>query len=253
MSAEHPSARALEAHFAGEPDAATEAHVAACEACAAFVASLKQGSADFLRAASADDFIDATLRKASRERPSVVPFERVLRARIYWGLAPLAAAALLLLVFRPPQSGVPGAFDVPSPRASSPSAGGGTSSVIPETTFKGGFAVALIRERGGAQQRVVGPVEVVPQDRLRLEVALEGPTPLAAGALAEDGTWVPLIEASLFDGGTFFSEFSLRFDDVPSSGHIVVGAPEAVARVRLSRNPAAADGLRVIPFGAARP
>ena len=98
--------------------------------------------------------------------------------------------------------------------------------------FKGGLSVAVIRERGGAQERLSGPFEVLPSDRIRVEVAVDRDAPVSAGLLSADGTWTPLLAPTELSPGTHFSELAARFDDTPTDATLLVGAPDDVARAR---------------------
>lgn len=242
----HPTARVLERVVLGEGDASALAHVEGCAECAAWVASEKRAAADFAAdpARSPERFLAAVAARASREseakgggagaseppRASVVPLARVVRARLYWAAAPLAAAALILLFFRP--SAAP-------PRE----VGEGVPPVATDIAFKGAMAIAVIRERTGTQERITSDVEIRPLDRIRLELSLDTPRPIAAGVLADDGTWATLIAPAVLDGGTHFSELSVRFDESPKSGVVVVGDPAAIERARATRE---LTGLRVL-------
>lgn len=231
---EHPNPADLELVALGEGPAEASTHVATCAACADYVGHLTRGAEEFARSRPVEPFIDAvardrdhgTSRTSAGTAGTVVPFERMLRRRLVWAVAPLAAAALVLFVLRPslkgPREGAVATLERPSTESN-------------DTTFKGGIALAVVRERSGAQERVVGEVEVRPFDRLRLELALDGARPIAAGVLAEDGTWASLFAPALLDGGTHFSELSVRFDDNPRDGWIVVGDPVAVERARRER------------------
>jgi hypothetical protein len=240
VSAEHPSSVELERVALGEGSELARSHVRNCEACRAYVSEFEEGARAFAKTRNADAFMDAVERRAAEKRASLRPMARLVRTRMLWAAAPLAAAAVLLLLFRPVRTLPVGeSTGDPPTRVESP---------LVETTFKGGFALAVVREnRGGLQERVVGDVEVHPFDRLRLEVSLEGEAPIAAGALGDDGTWVPLIAPAVLDAGTHFSEFAVRFDEAPTSGVILVGAPGAVERARTTRELSGVRVLRLHP------
>lgn len=238
----HPPAFELET-LAVDPaavSASTRAHAEGCEACRSYVAALTNGARDFAaRAGSADAFVEKIALRAGADderRPSVVPLPRVLRARVLWAAAPLAAAAIALVLLRPAVRRSP--QDDREPGAEST-----------DTTFKGALAIAVIRERQGAQERVTGDVEVRPFDRIRLEVALDTPRPIAAGVLSDDGAWANLVVPTLLDGGTHFSELSVRFDESPTDGVLIVGDPDAVARARATHD---LRGVRVLRLHASK-
>ena len=62
----------------------------------------------------------------------------------------------------------------------------------PDTRFKGGPQVAVIRERGKDQARFSSTVRVRPGDRIRLEVALDREQAILGGVLADDAQWLDL-------------------------------------------------------------
>jgi hypothetical protein len=105
----------------------------------------------------------------------------------------------------------------------------------PETTFKGGIQVAVVRERAGQQSRFTGRVPVRPGDRIRVEVALDREQAILGAVLGDDASWLELLEDGVRQPGTHFSERSARVDATPLTGTIVVGAPEAVRRARETR------------------
>lgn len=217
---EHPSGLELERLAVGEGDVAkaVSGHVETCAACRDYVARLRAGAERFAGDRAVGPFLDGVLQRA--EPSNVVPIG-LLRSRLLLGAAPLVAAAAVLLMLRARAVPVTPQGDR-APTTDTPG----------ETTFKGGMALAVVREREGVQERLVGDVDVRPFDRIRLELALEGTRPIAAGVLADDGTWGNLIAPAFLDGGTHFSELSVRFDATPRDGWIVVGDPADVARVR---------------------
>ena len=107
----------------------------------------------------------------------------------------------------------------------------------PETTFKGGVQVAVVRERAGEQERFTSGLGIRGGDRLRIEVALDRPRTILAGVLAADGTWLDLMPEGTRTAGTHFSEQAARFDDEPMRGWILVGPPDAIAASRAARAP----------------
>jgi hypothetical protein len=96
--------------------------------------------------------------------------------------------------------------------------------------------VAVVRERSGRQERLTAPFEVEPGDRVRVEVDVDRDQPVAAGLLAADGNWTPLLSAVPLGPGTHYSELAARFDDRPTDAVLVVGAPADVDRARRTRN-----------------
>jgi hypothetical protein len=145
----------------------------------------------------------------------------------------LAAAAAVVLWIG--QRGAP-----PSPRV--PTEAPPTAATVaqvegdPETTFKGGFQVAVIRERDGAQARFTQTVHVRPGDRLRIEVAVDRPRSILGVVLGDDGTTLEMMADGVRAAGTHFSERSARIDTQPLHGTILVGDPEAVRRAEAQRD-----------------
>jgi hypothetical protein len=115
----------------------------------------------------------------------------------------------------------------------------------PETRFKGGMQVAVVRERGGKQERFSSTVRVRPGDRLRAEVALDREQAILGAVLADDGSYLELMPLGTRGPGTHFSERSAKIDAAPSRGTILIGSPEAVARARETRDLAGLSTLRV--------
>lgn len=215
----HPPAFKLDALAAGDPDAAAQEHVAACEPCAAYVKRLEGEAATFRAKSDPQAFADAVAVRA--RRPAML--QRLGRAT--WYAAPtLAVAAAIALWVGRGDPGVPHAVgDLPGSMAES------------HLHFKGGLSVFAVRERGGVQERLSGPFEVAPLDRVRVEVAVDHDAPVVAGLLSNDGTWTPLLAPAELSAGTHFSELAARFDDTPTDALLLVGAPDDVARARATR------------------
>jgi hypothetical protein len=214
----HPPAFKLDALAAGDVDPAAQAHVTGCEACAAYVKTLRGEAAAFRATSDAAAFANAVVARAKKPAGSA----RVLR--LAWVAAPaLAAAAVIALGVR---GGEP-----PASRGRA-----GAESTVAGTHFKGGISVVAIRERGGVQQRLSGPFEVMADDRVRVEVALDRDLPIAAGLLSDDGTWTPLLAPAALSAGTHFSELAARFDGAPTDALLLVGSPDDVARARATRS-----------------
>jgi hypothetical protein len=184
-------------------------------------------------------------------------------------VAPLAAAALVLLLARRAPTPLP----TPAPRepASTPSTASGPDRILmapyfgapgapgaprapgvtgassgePETTFKGGMQLAVVRDRGGGQARFSSAVRVRPGDRLRVEVALDREQAILGAVLGDDGTYLELMPLAVRGPGTHLSERSARIDASPTFGTIVIGPPEAVARARETKRLVGVASLRV--------
>jgi hypothetical protein len=233
---EHPNAMRLDALAVGERDDEAKAHVAACAACASYVEAIAQGAATFARdeGAAADKFVQAVRTRA------IAPV-RVRRRTGSWmagATTVLALAACLLLLVRGanhPPDGV--TVPTATPSAAEPVKG--------PIRLKGGMTVNAIVERGGVQLRKTGPLDLAPGDRLRIEIALDENADIAAGVLADDGEWAELQAPAFLTAGMHYSERSVFFrSDVPT-GWLLVGAPDAIATARRTRDFAGLVAVRV--------
>lgn len=267
----HPSSLDLEAFACGEPlRPALLEHVEECSACGAFVDGLRGLAAAGPSAAQADAAVAHAIETASSGQEADVvrladraaPPARADARRRLWMIAtsvvtPLAAAAAILLLAR--------STTLPSPPTSSPrdplSAGAQApappdtiqmgrlpqpvAAAEPDTRFKGGMQIAVVRDRGGLQTRFSGPVVVKPGDRLRVEVALDREQAILGAVLSDDGNYLELMPEGVRGAGTYFSERSAKIDETPTRGTIVIGSPEAVARARATKQFDGVATLRV--------
>jgi len=209
----HPNSLDLEAFAVGEETESVKTHLADCADCRAFVAQL------------------GGLAPVPMPKPKVKPLRLMPMASI---LVPLAAAALFFFVLkRPPTGDVTGPPTAPSHQT-----------VEPETTFKGGIQVAIVRDRGGNQQRYLQNATIRPGDRLRLEVALDREQAILAGVLGDDDSWLVLMEGTR-PPGTHFSDKSARVDETPLRGTVLVGSPEAVELAKKTRDFKGVKALRL--------
>ena len=251
----HPNSLDLEAFAVGEPlPSAFTGHLDECVACAELVDRLRALVATGPSAAEAEDAVSRAVARANVESSRVAANDlepsRQERGgsqgekRKLWVLAtsvitPLAAAAAILLLARTE----PLSTATPSPSttvariqmAPFPSAPLSAPAADPETQFKGGPQVAVVRERAGEQARFSGTVRVRPGDRIRVEVALDREQAILGAVLGDDGTYLELMPDGLRGPGTHFSERSAKFDDAPTRGTILIGTREAVARARTTR------------------
>lgn len=232
MNIAHPSSIDLEAFACGDPVGSVEPHLRGCATCAAFVERLRGAVSAGPSRKKAADVVAAIAARTNADDAKVVPFRPSSPSRSRW-LArattmgvPLAAAAILLFYLRAPKA----IGDLP------PAAGTSTNEpsleAVPGTTFKGAIQVAVIRERGGEQARFTGNVAVRPNDRLRVEVALDRQRAILAGVVGDDGSWIELMSEGVRRPGTHFSDRSAKVDTSPLRGTILVGAREAVTRAR---------------------
>ncbi len=134
-----------------------------------------------------------------------------------------AAAVLFWLRAAPDVRPVP----VPAPSTTPSNAPAGDV-----VRFKGGLAVAAIRDRAGRQERLSGPFDVRPGDRIRVEIAVDQDEAVTAGLLAKDRTFTLLQPPGVLAIGTHFSELAARFDDTPTDSLLLVGSPVDVERAR---------------------
>lgn len=247
----HPNALALEGHALGEVEASVTEHLAACEACRAYVARVRgvmEEASPVVPRFEAEVVALADRRSAPEE---------TTRLR---GAAPLlvlfaAAAAVLLATAGPrPGSPTPVASAPVAPPTAPPTATAERllmarnepSAEEPSTRFKGGLSLAVVRERGADQARFVGSVRVRSGDRLRLEVALDRSEAILGGVLGEDGSWLEVIPEGTRPAGTHLAERSARVDATPSRGVFLVGRPEDVARARALGDARSAPGVKIL-------
>jgi hypothetical protein len=275
----HPSSLDLEAFAVSEPLLPQHAdHVQRCADCARFVADLRA----LVAAGPSHAEAELAVARAASRAESPAPGSRVVRAaarecenrtltkkdpkRTLWLIAtsvvtPLAAAAILLLLLRSqplePQA------QAPQPSSTGPSETNGSrvariemaplepsvTSLVgaaePDTQFKGGPQVAIVRERDGEQARFSRAVRVRPGDRIRVEVALDREQAILGAVLGEDGTYLELMPDAVRGPGTHFSEKSAKFDSTEMRGTILVGTAVAVARARATKSFEGVTAVRV--------
>jgi hypothetical protein len=217
----HPPSHRLEGHAAGDHDEGVAAHLLECEACRAYV----ERSVAAAKAAPTPLVLERALAvHGHRGR------RRVLSVAL--GLAPIAAAAALVLIVRGTTPG--GTSTRPGPS-------------VEAIHFKGGLQLVAIRERGVNQERFAGSVAVRAGDMLRVEIAIEREGPVTAGVLAEDGAWLPLVAPTSLGPGTHLSERAARVDDRPTAGVILAGNPDDVGRARATRDFTEVAAMEVHP------
>jgi hypothetical protein len=208
----HPPAIKLDAIAAGDADAQAALHLETCEACRAYVDALRAGAEGFRAKKSASEFAAAVQRRSESRAP----------AKVLWLFAPavVAAAAVVLWLRAPLRGGEVGRLPSPAPTAEG------------AARFKGETSVAVVRERDGHQERIVGPFGVRAGDRIRVEVAVDREGPITAGLLSDDATWIPLLAPAALEAGTHYSELAAHFDDTETRATLLVGTPDAVQRAR---------------------
>jgi hypothetical protein len=213
----HPPALELEAVAAGDEPDRIATHLEGCDVCAAYVSRLKREAEAFRAGANPVAFAE-TIRRRVATRQAQEP------ARSVWLVGPVVAAAAIVVLWLRAPSRVEPVSTLSTPAASSDIA-----------RFKGGLSVAVIRERGGRQERLTGPFEVDPSDRIRVEIAVDRESPVTAGLLSDDGTWTLLQSPVALGVGTHYSDLSARFDDAPTHAVLLVGSPAEVDRARRAR------------------
>ena len=222
----HPNSLDLEAFACGDEIAAVSAHVDACEACRTFVGRLR----------------DLPIPKIDLPTVQATVTSIFQRKNLAAIALPLAAAAILVLLFREKKAGDDGATStIPTVTATAATA----ATEEPSTSFKGVRQVAVIRERDGEQQRFTGKVPVKEGDRLRIEVAIDREQTIVAGVLSEDGSYLELMPAQVRPTGTHYSEKSARVSAPPSNGTILVGTEDQVARAKKHLPTTDLDEVRV--------
>lgn len=264
----HPNAIDLQAFACGDDAPHVASHLDACEACQAYVARTAgivnagalASETPHLAALRALPSPQKSGERTAAKAATVTPIgERAKpsrqRAFTALTLAPfaIAAAALLWMGVRTPKTnvadadghGIENSANANNRGLAPPIALALNDKPDPDTTFKGGLQLAVVRERNGAQDRFTGPVRVQPGDRLRIEVAIDRTQTILGAVMGEDDSYVELMPAGAREAGTHFSEKATRVDEHPLRGTILVGAPEAV---RLARTTHDFTGLRTLPI-----
>lgn len=229
---DHPPSYLLEEVAAGAGDSQTEKHVGRCEACREYVARMRRAADEFAATEpSAEQFADrvAAGGRASRRSGLIAVGSAV---------ALIAAAAAVFMILRPAEE--------PVGQVAMVTATSTATNVLddPEgVRFKGAPQLAVVRERGGQQERLSAQAGIRPWDRLRVEVSVDALTLLEVGVLSENGEWVTLLPPTKLAPGTHLTPQAVRFDDRPSSGWVLAGTPEAVLRARTTK---VFDGVAVM-------
>jgi hypothetical protein len=238
----HPNAIDLQAFACGDDAPHVASHLGDCDACNAYVAKVGGLAKEAPRAKL--PLLDAGA--TDEKKPATVTAIGSRRSKVVLAILPFAAAAAVLLWMgtRDPAATSTTASASARPKAP-PTALAQNDQPDPDTTFKGGIQVAVVRERKGVQDRFTNAVRVRPGDRLRIEVALDRSQTILGAVMGEDGSYVEIMPAAVRDAGTHFSEKSTRIDEHPLRGTILVGSPEAVALARTTHDLA---GLRTLPI-----
>jgi hypothetical protein len=201
---DHPSAFRLEAWHAGETCDEVEAHAADCAACRAYIEGLEMLRASFLEGRDVQEDIRGIRALAERDAtPGLV-------GRFWKILAPAATvmAAFLLYVALPVDHELPNSPDT--------------------IRLKGSLSLAVIVDRNGSQVRSEGATELLPGDRIRVELRPIAAGPLAVGLLDESEGWTSLVSERVWEPGVHVLEGGFRVDEKPMRACLVAGSPVAM-------------------------
>ncbi|MEY4544623.1 MAG: hypothetical protein RL685_818 [Pseudomonadota bacterium] len=154
------------------------------------------------------------------------------RGRAWLAASVAAPLALALLVLRG-SSFRPDAEQEPASTVSSSRSG-----ERPDLVAKGARGlprVVLMVRRGETSLEYDDTATVMPGDRLRLRFRKDAPGQVLAGIQTDSGEWVPFFEAH-FVAGEHTPQPTLRVDERPTAGQVLLGEPNAV-RARLKGAP----------------
>jgi hypothetical protein len=253
----HPTSFELEASHAEGQLGPLEPHLSGCGVCRASLDELERERATFLAARPAGAFVRQVRQRFEAE-------QRVDTRHRGWllQLVPLGAlVAVLQLAFGwpfidgprgTPRAALPSELATPAPTAAAPKAAPSEAAPseaaapwhAPDLAGKGGGGPALIVRRDDAQFLAHGVAAIQPGDELRLRFELSAPGRIEAGILLASGEWVPFV-AGQFAAGQHTPAATLRVDDEPSSGTLLLGAPGEVARARAGAAGAEVQTLRI--------
>lgn len=88
-------------------------------------------------------------------------------------------------------------------------------------------ALIVMVKRGDTVLEYADRAVVMPGDRLRLRFRRDQAGPVAAGILTESKEWVPFFEQQ-YEAGEHSPQATLRVDERPGSGRVLLGDPRAV-------------------------
>lgn len=231
-----PTPFEIETLHAGDVEHTPEVadHVAACDACAAYVETLDRERAALLAREDPADFA----RRLRLQADAAPAHGTVWLPRLVGGLLAAGLAAVVLVVAPPTDDPTPTGPTVtaPTPRP--------TAAPEPVRLKGADVRVALIVLRDGVQRRYTRPVTLRPGDRVRVEVAAAQATTVQVGILVDDGSWLEMMEASPLDAGTHVLPKTVTVDSDPMKATVLAGPPEAIAAVRAGGTPD--DGLATL-------
>lgn len=218
MTQAHPTYPELELLHLGEPLDDVRRHVESCELCRRSLEGFEADTRQLLERESPDAFVLRLRGEAARRR------RRSSLPALGGALALAASVAALFLTdpFGPELAG----------RANDSAVATGSPTTQAESLVTKGFQpLRIIRKRGEEQRTLVGDVTVVPGDRVRLSFDLEHSGRIVGGVLLDEGGWQQLFQGD-FAAGSHTPLATLRADDEPGGGLLLVGPPDAVARAR---------------------
>ena len=238
MSEGHPTPFDLEASHAEGRLLALEPHLAGCSACRATLDRLESDRTAFLAARPAAPFVrqirqrlDAEQHRAGMTRwwvLQLMPLGALLAAFALLQLRPLSEVPAASVKAAAPEEPAKPGLGSPQPGSVLHEASPARSS---ELVVKGGGGPALIVRRDSSQFIARGIVTVHPGDELRLRFELTQPGLVEAGILMPGGDWAPFFSGH-FAAGQHTPPATLRVDDQPSTGTLMLGAPAEVSRAR---------------------
>jgi hypothetical protein len=163
-------------------------------------------------------WFDAPSVVTSRPRPQP---QRRLGFRLLLAAAPFA---LLLLVWQNTllPTRLPGAATGPGLAASA-----SESADLVSKGTRGVPALVVMVKRGDTVLEYADRAVVMPGDRLRLRFRRDQAGPVAAGILTESREWIPFFEQEC-EAGEHSPHATLRVDERPGSGRVLLGEPGAV-------------------------
>jgi hypothetical protein len=207
----HPSFWQLEEWHTDRAQDGIGDHVNGCAECREYLNALQSEREALIAAQPAAAFVRQLRARADRNTA------RARRSRSLFGVATAAsfAVALGVIVTRP--AALTGVAD--------------DESAVLGMALKGMGGVTVIRERGSVQSLHRGALDVIPGDRLRVQIAMKQPGAISAGVFTDTGQWFPLVEGRLPQGMTQL-DATITVDAEPSGGRILFGSPDAVQAAR---------------------
>lgn len=238
MTERHSTLAEIEAVHVGATLPPVDAHLSRCGGCRARVEEFDAARDAFLAARPAETFVRRLRDRVEKQSVS----SRWTGARLRTlQLGSVAAATFVFYL-------VVGTSGGPAIDSRLELDGKATMTLSQEDTsdwvVKGADGPALIVRRGEKQAFERGPVTIIPEDELRLHFELTEPGLIKAGIMTDSGEWVELVEGE-FGVGQHTPEATLRVDDQPSSGTLLLGSPAEVDKARAGDTNARVQRLRL--------